>query len=106
MNIQAWVKKNWLNLPKSTFDGFEVVIVHCKEHEECDYGHHNYSGVGVDKEGKLQWCYSSGCSCNGSCGTDHKPSLKVLEITEGFNLPLKGFNKIDYASMQVDFTSY
>ena len=106
MSIQEYVAENWESLPKSTFNGDELVIVSEIKNEDWGYGNHSYSGVGVNKEGKLFWTYSSGCSCNGSCGMDHKSDFKVLEVQEGFKLPTENFEKIDFSWMQVDFSDY
>lgn len=105
MKINTYIKKNWDKLPKSNFDDLECVIFHCVQDEDYGYGHHNYEGYGADKNGDVFWCYSSGCSCNGSCDTEHKKDLKLFKVG---NLELKDFNykNIDFNSLEVSFNSY
>jgi hypothetical protein len=79
-NIASYVKRNWKKLPKSTFNDDEVVIVREDCNENQGYGNHSYSGIGIDRDGFVVWCYSSGCSCHGSCGVEHKPEYKALQV--------------------------
>lgn len=106
MNVLEYVKANWGTLPKSEFNEESVVIVHAMEASNEGWGNHSYSGYGVDKEGKLFLCWSSGCSCRGSCGMDHEPDTKKLEIEltdfPNFNTP----EKIDFSSLEVGFSDY
>lgn len=105
-NISQHVIDNWSTLPKSTFDDCKVVIIKCIRDDSGDYGHHSYEGYGIDKEGNLIWCYSSGCSCDGSCGGDHTLDAKAFETSwsEDFtSINPDGFN---FGALQVDFKSY
>lgn len=96
MNVGTYISKNWVKLKKSTFNGLEVVIFKEVKNEEYGYGHHSYEGYGVDKKGTVLWCYSSGCSCNGSADTQERlkatslrKDIKVFEVTSGVNLNMK-----------------
>lgn len=80
MNIKNYVKKHWDELPKSNFNDEKMVIIKEIRNDNEGWGHHNYEGYGIDEKGDLYWCYSSGCSCNGSCGTDHKLSGKTFNV--------------------------
>jgi len=81
MNIVDYIVKNWDTLPKSCFDEDRIVIFKEIQNWDGGYGHHNYEGIGVDKDGNVTWCYSSGCSCV-------DPST------------------IDFYSLQVEFNTY
>lgn len=104
MTIQEYVKHNWDGLPKSTFNEDVVVIVQCNHDSDEGWGHHSYDGIGVDKTGTMVWCFSSGCSCKGSCGIEHKNSSKVLEINE--NLNISNPEDVNYQQLQVSFSDY
>lgn len=80
MNIKEYVQQNWDNLPKSTFDGDTLVVVKTLKDEDWGYGHHQYEAVAINHDGSVFWCYSSGCSCNGTCGADHKTDTKVFGV--------------------------
>jgi hypothetical protein len=103
-NISEYVKANWGNLPKSTFNDDEVVIVRCDHDSNEGWGNHSYAGVGVDKDGKTMWCYSSGCSCSGSCGVEHKDEFKVLEAD--FDISELNPMEVMFDSLQVSFADY
>lgn len=106
MNIIEYVKKNWAKLPKSNFDGIAVVIVEEVTNEYHGYGHHSYEGFGILKSGISVWCFSSGCSCNGSVNVDHldEKSVKVLECLTKF----EGLNPedVNFQNLKVSFQSY
>lgn len=106
MNIQEHVLKNWDSLPKSTFDDTEVVIVKEIRNDDEGWGHHYYEGYGISKEGHLIWCYSSGCSCNGSCGGDHTLDAKAFETSWSEDFTSIDPLTLDFAALQVDFQSY
>lgn len=107
MKITTYIKKHWAELPKSSFDSDSVVIVKEIKNEEYGYGHHSYEGLGVNEAGEFMWCYSSGCSCNGSCGTDHRQELKTLQVNgEDFNVADLDYKTIVFKDLQVTFTSY
>ena len=80
LNISEYVQLNWSTIIKSSFDGEELVIIKEISNDEQGYGHHSYEGYGIDVNGNLLWAFSSGCSCNGSCGTEHKNEAKTFEI--------------------------
>lgn len=105
MNILLYIKENWSILPKSTFDNEEVVIFHCVKDENYGYGHHSYEGYGGNAAGELMWCYSSGCSCNGSCGVDHVKSAKSFVI-DGVDLSQYDPEVIKFANLEAKFDSY
>jgi hypothetical protein len=105
MLIQNYVKKNFEKLPKSTFNGEELVTVLILKNEDWGYGHHMFEGVAIDKDGKVFWCYSSGCSCDGSCSTEHKADLKKFE-TEGFDLSKIDGKNLNFVGLRVDFQDY
>lgn len=107
MNVLEYVKENYESLPKSTFNDDEVVIVFCMDDDNQGWGNHSYSAYGVDREGLLYLCYSSGCSCNGGCGIDHEPeSEKKFQIDPtdfpNFNSP----EKIDFPELQNSWSDY
>ena len=105
MDIIKYVVENYNTLPKSSFDDEECVIVKEICNEDHGYGHHDYEGIGVNSEGKILWCYSSGCSCNGSCGMEHTLTEKVFEV-EGFDLSQINPEEVDFERMNVSFSSY
>jgi len=105
MKINTYIKKNWAKLPKSTFNNEEIVIFFCVTNEDEGWGHHNYNGYGVNKEGEIYWCYSSGCSCDGSCEIEHKKDLKQLKV-EGLDISSFDHSTIDFESLRVDFSDY
>lgn len=104
--LVSYIKRNYDDLPKSRFDEEECVVVRENEHSDYGHGHHTYEGVGVTKEGNIVWCYSSGCSCNGTVNMEHehKTTAKVLQ-TE-IDLSTLDPKEIDFASLQVNFDSY
>ena len=105
MNIVDYIVTNWDTLPKSKFD--DVIVVIFKELQNWDegYGHHLYEGYGVDKDGNVTWCYSSGCSCNGGPSLDTKKDLKVFVVNGGIDLNVDP-STINFDSLQVEFNSY
>jgi len=108
MNIVEYVIANYDSLPKSKFDNEECVIVQEKENDDYGYGHHSYEGVGVNKQGQIVWCFSSGCSCNGSAGlTEHsdEKTIKTL-IVNGLDLSKINPEGFDFDSLVVTFESY
>jgi hypothetical protein len=106
VNVLEYVKANYESLPKSTFNNDEVVIVHESHNSNEGWGNHSYSGYGVDNEGRLFLCYSSGCSCRGSCGIDHEEDTKKLEIDEtdfpNFHAP----ENINFNALSQSFSDY
>ena len=105
MTIIEYVVENYSSLPKSSFDGEDCVIVKEICNEDHGYGHHNYEGIGIDFCGNILWCYSSGCSCNGSCGMEHKLTEKVF-VVEGFDLSKIDPLEVKFYQLQVEFSSY
>jgi hypothetical protein len=105
MNIIDYVVQNYSALPKSTFDGAECVIVKEIHNDDYGYGHHSYEGVGVNAAGAVVWCYSSGCSCDGSCGVEHKNTEKSF-VVEGIDLSNIDLDLINLDHLQVEFSSY
>ena len=78
LNISEFVRVNWDTMVKSSFNSEELVIIKEICNDDQGYGNHSYEGYGVDKEGNLVWAYSSGCSCSGTCGTEHKYQAKTF----------------------------
>lgn len=105
MNIVTYVKKNYDKLPKSTFNDDELVIVLEINKSDEGWGNHSYQGVGVNRAGEIYWCYSSGCSCSGSCGMDHRKDMKVLQA-EGFDLSGIDWKEVNFESISVDYRDY
>ena len=105
MNIVDYIVQNWDALPKSKFDDDIVVIFKEIENEDWGYGHHSYEGVGVDKDGNVTWCYSSGCSCSGGPSTEIKKDLKVFVVDGGIDLNVDP-STINFNSLQIEFNSY
>lgn len=106
MNIAEYVQENWSDLPKSTFNSERVVIVKQITNEDYGYGHHYYEGYGVTESGDLVWCYSSGCSCNGSCGMDHKFTAKSFHIEWPDEFSSIDPKETSFSAMSVDFSDY
>jgi hypothetical protein len=106
MKAETYIQRNWDKLPKSTFDGEEVVMVEWVAESDGGYGHHNFEGWGVNKEGKTVWCYSSGCSCNGEAGIDHDhtTSEKMFEAYHQFKEA--DWDKFDWSGLTVSYDSY
>jgi hypothetical protein len=105
MNIVDYIVKNWDTLPKSCFDEDRIVIFKEIQNWDGGYGHHNYEGIGVDKDGNVTWCYSSGCSCDGGPSLETKKDLKVFVVNEGIDLDVDP-STIDFYSLQVEFNTY
>jgi hypothetical protein len=105
MNIVDYIVQNWNTLPKSKFD--DVIVVIFKELQNWDegYGHHSYEGVGVDVDGNVTWCYSSGCSCSGGPSTEIKKDLKVFIVDGGIDLNVDP-STVKWKDLEVEFTSY
>lgn len=109
MLINQYIKRNWDKLPKSTFNkDNEVVIFQCVRNDDYGYGHHSYEGYGVDKDGNIMWCYSSGCSCDGSCGVEHKCQEKTVKSfsVEGLDISKISWKGVDFKGLRVDFQDY
>lgn len=107
MTLQEYIVKNYNNLPKSTFNDDFCVIFQENRNEDEGWGHHTYEGYGVTADGKLVWCFSSGCSCNGSCEMEHKVSYKLLEVPLAFaSAAEEDFKEIDFEKLRVDFKDY
>ena len=106
MNIQEYVASNWSTLPKSTFDDAEVVIIKEIRNEDWGWGHHSYEGYGIDVRGNLIWCYSSGCSCNGSCGADHTLDAKAFETSWSDDFTKIDPYSLNFEALSVTFRNY
>lgn len=104
-NIVSYIVKNWDILPKSRFNDLEVVIFNEIENSNEGYGHHTYEGYGVDKNGNVNWCYSSGCSCTGTADADIVKDLKVFTVKNGVSLDME-VEKIKFSDWQVIFENY
>ena len=104
--LKKFVKDNYETLPKSSFNKIEVVIVKEICDEDYGYGNHSYQGIGIGENNKFYWCYSSGCSCEGSC--EAEVTTKAFIIDKGFEDDLKELNpdKIDFDSLQVSMSDY
>lgn len=109
MTLREFVSDNYQTLPKSKFDDDELVIVKEYRNEDHGWGHHLYEGLGIDEFGLLFWCYSSGCSCEGSCNTDHIKDLKKFvlpdndpEFVDSEYIP----DSINFNALEVEFHSY
>ena len=107
MTLQEYIVKNYNKLPESTFNENSCVIFQEDRNEDEGWGHHMYEGYGVTVDGKVVWCFSSGCSCTGSCGMEHKVSYKLLEVPLAFvSAAEKDFKEIDFEKLRVDFKDY
>jgi hypothetical protein len=106
MKIIDYIVSNWNDLPKSQFNKDEVVIFSCTDDSNEGWGHHYYNGYGVDVEGKLVMCYSSGCSCNGSCGADHVTDFKTLTIKDNTLFEDINPERINFDELSVNFSDY
>lgn len=106
MNVIEYVKTNYAELPKSYFNDEEVVVVRTLSSEDYGYGHHSYSAYGVDSVGSMYYCFSSGCSCDGSCGMEHEPDIKKFEVDPPYFPDFNSPELIDYDSQQVAMSDY
>jgi len=105
MNIVNYIVNNWDNLPKSKFDDVTVVIFKELQNWDGGWGHHTYEGYGVDKDGNVTWCYSSGCSCDGGPSTETKKDLKTFTVNSGIDLNVDP-STINFNSLEVVFNTY
>lgn len=105
MNIVNYVKKYYNKLPKSSFNDEELIIVMEIKNHDMGYSHHSYEGIGIDSEGVIHWCYSSGCSCNGSCDANPTKTFKKLQI-EGYDLSKIEPKTVNFENLQVSFSDY
>lgn len=105
MNITDYITTNWATLPKSTFNNKEVVIFETACDSDEGWGHHDYEGYGVTKDGKVVVCTSSGCSCNGDCDVSDS---SLVEIKSTVDIDYNRFNPefIDFNKHQVEFSDY
>ena len=107
----SFVRENWENLPKSSFNDEKVVIFRCIEQYDGGWGHHSYTGYGVAKNGDVVYCYSSGCSCNGHAEVDSRgplpteKDLKIFSMADGDVDPFD-FSKVDFDSLVVSYSDY
>lgn len=102
--IQKHIVDNWDTLPKSSFNGEEVVIFDCVTNEDYGWGHHSYMGYGCLKDGTIVSAESSGCSCNGGCGIDsidYKTNKELDLKFDNYNPEVINFNELD-----VSFSDY
>lgn len=84
-NILKFVKEHYETLPESSFNDKKLIIVKEISNEDYGWGNHSYSGIGIDKDGIVFYCYSSGCSCSGSCDANvselhDKKTGKLLKV--------------------------
>jgi hypothetical protein len=109
VNIVEYVRDNYDALPKSNFNDQELVVVLEIRNDDEGWGNHSYSGVGVDRDGKIWYCFSSGCSCNGSCGIEgphgHDLELKKFEV-DGQAFDLTDIDADRLQHIQVSFSDY
>jgi len=109
VDIVEYVQANYDTLGKSSFNGQEIVIVLEIRNDDEGYGNHSYEGVGVDGDGKVFYCFSSGCSCTGECGIEgphgHDLTLKKFEVN-GNAFDLSNIDVETLKSIQVDFNDY
>jgi len=103
--IVEYVIANYDDLPKSEFDNQTCVIVKEVSNSDYGYGHHSYEGIGINSIGEVLWCYSSGCSCNGDCGIEHKLTEKSF-VVEGFDLSQIDPDEVNFEKLSVSFSSY
>ena len=101
--IVNYVIDRYEALPKSTFGGEECVIVQEKRNWSESYGHHGYEGIGVNENGQVLWCYSSGCSCDGTAGVEHKHEAQEKALVADIDLSALNPDEIDFASLVVSF---
>ena len=79
--IIEYVKQNYDTLPESNFDTEgKCIIIFVNEYFDEAYEHY-FEGLGVTKEGKLKWFFSSGCSCSGGSRSEDA-TLKSFEVLE------------------------
>ena len=111
MDIREYVKELYDALPKSNFNDQELVVILEIDNQDYGYGSHSYSGLGVDRDGKLFYCFSSGCSCSGECGVSephgHDTTTKKFEVDGGaFDLDAIDGESVNFDAIQVDFSDY
>ena len=107
MKIVEYIKENWSSLPKSKFNELEVVIFREMKNDDWGYGHHVYEGYGVSEDGELLWCYSSGCSCNGSAdgGIVSEKNLKIFELKHGSISDIDP-TEVNFSNLEVEYNDY
>jgi len=104
MKINEYIKENWETLPKSKFDDLELVMFEEISRYEEGWGHHGYQGLGVNKEGKFIWAYSSGCSCNGGPRSEDA-TIKTLTI-DGRDITNVAPESVDFEKLKVEYNTY
>ena len=107
MKIQAYIKKHWETLPQSTFNDEPLVMVIEMQNEDYGHGHHTYEGIGINQSGEVMWAYSSGCSCQGSCSTEHRKDVKIFQVN-GSDFDINSINPktFNFNNLQVEFKDY
>lgn len=93
--LKDYITSNWETLPKSSFEKEKVVIFEEIQNSNGGWGHHTYKGYGVDKNGDIVVCSSSGCSCSGSC------YVSIFNYETDLDP-----EKIDFNSLEVHFSNY
>ena len=111
MNITTYVKKHYDELPKSKFNDQELVVILEMQNENEGWGNHSYSGLGVNRDGQIFYCFSSGCSCTGDCGVSephgHNNTLKKFEVDgQAFDLTSIKGSELNFDAIQVEFSDY
>lgn len=113
MTNSEYIMSHWDELPISTFDELQVVIVKCINHSEEGWGHHSYAGYGCTQDGRWVYCYSSGCSCSG--GPDYTymergSTQKALYMSEQETIDSLEAQPLltpkEFSDLQVSFSTY
>lgn len=105
--IQEYVKQHYAELPKSSFDDQECVIVHEVRNEDYGFGHHSYEGIGIRQDGSTVWAYSSGCSCEGwTTLVEHSDRKSVKFLSADFDVDDIDPKSVDFNSLRVSMSSY
>ena len=96
-NFISQIRLNWPDLPKSNYDGQEIVVFYTAEDYNGGYGHHSHTAFGINKDGEIVRCHSSGCSCGCSVSVDKVSLLDAAQAMDevGFQTFELDYNKID-----------
>ena len=107
MKIVKYIQENWETLPKSSFNDMQIVIFKETDNYDGGWGHHSYGGYGVNEQGELCWCYSSGCSCCGSSSVDSntEKTLKMFTLDEGSIEDVEP-ESVNFAGLVVSYSDY
>jgi hypothetical protein len=59
----------------------------------------------VNESGQLLWCYSSGCSCNGSVSVEDRTVDFKVFVVDGIDLNVEP-ESVNFSSLEVSYEDY